>query len=97
MLHVDAHGAAGPFLVPLQQKGQDGPVVPQGDVLHPLAAGGDLQDFIHGAVDDGIEPPHILVVGRLDNGPVELLVRQGPVASLGGDALHPLRLPAEIR
>lgn len=42
VLHVDAHGAAGPLLVPPEQEGQDGPIVPQGDVLHPLAAGGDL-------------------------------------------------------
>lgn len=44
-------------------------VVTQGRVLHMLAVLGYLHDLIDGAVDDGIEPPHILVVGRLDDGP----------------------------
>ena len=73
---MDAHGVAGAHLVPLQQKFQDQPVVTQGDVLHVLAVLGDLHNFIDGAVDDGVQPPHILVVGRLDDGPVELLVRK---------------------
>ena len=49
------------------------------------------------AVDDRVQPPHIFVVGGLDDGHVELLVRQGPVSARLCDALHPLRFLADLR
>lgn len=78
---VNAHGVAGASLVPLHQKVQNHVVVRDGDALHVRPIYGDLQDLVHRAVDDRVQPPHIFVVGGLDDGHVELLVRQGPVSA----------------
>ena len=88
---------AGASLVPLHQKVQNHVVVRDGDALHVRPIYGDLQDLVHRAVDDRVQPPHIFVVGGLDDGHVELLVRQGPVSARLCDALHPLRFLADLR
>ena len=55
MADVDAHGVAGARLVPLHEKIQDHLVVRDGNALHMLPVGGDLEDLVHRAVDDGIQ------------------------------------------
>ena len=51
---MDAHGVAGTGLVPLEEKFQNQPVVPDGDVLHVLPVLGNLKNFIDGAVNDRV-------------------------------------------
>ena len=78
--------------IPVHEEIQNEPVVRQRHVLHVLAVLRDLHDLIYRAVNNGIQPPHVYVVGRLDQRQMELLVCQRPVAALPGDPLYPRRL-----
>ena len=96
MLHMDAHGITGASFIPLEQKVQDHPVVRHRDILHMLAVLRNLQDLIHSAVNNRIQTPHIFIVGGLDDGQVELLVRQGPVARFSSEPRLALRLLLDL-